>query len=488
MTDGNSAAVRLRFPPSPTGHWHLGGARTALFNWLFTRKHQGKLVLRIEDTDKTRSETAYEIEIAETMKWLGLDWDEGPRWTRAGEKWESSQEGEYGPYRQSERTDIYRSYLEQLLKEKKAYYCYCTKPELEEEQKAMQAQGLAPKYGGRCRDLTSAPEGKSPEAIRFRMPEEPVSFDDMIRGTVTFDATLFGDVIIAKDLDSALYNFAVTVDDHLMKISHVIRGEEHLANTPKQIFLQRALGFNEPRYAHLPLILAADRSKLSKRYAETSMLQYREDGYLPEAMLNFLVILGWHPAGDREIFSLDEMIEEFDIARVQKAGAVFNPEKLDWLNAQYIRKMPLAELAERVRPFLKKEIPEDIFLRLLSFEKERIHTLKEFAEHITYVFEVPAYEPELLVWRKSDRTKTVEALTGLEQILGTISEADLADREKMLDHLEPLVQKFDRGTVFWPLRVALSGQEASPDPLEILSVLPKPAVVGRVKDALQKIS
>lgn len=489
MNEDANSSVRLRFPPSPTGHWHLGGARTALFNWLFARKNAGKLVLRIEDTDKARSDQKYEIEIVETMKWLGLTWDEGPNWRKdENGNWLTDSKGDCGPYRQSERTSIYVEYLQKLLNEKKAYFCYCTKEELEADRKQQEANKMPPKYIGRCRDLKEPPAGREPESIRFRMPEEQVTFDDLIRGQVTFDASLFGDTVIAKDLDSPLYNFAVVIDDHLMGISHVIRGEEHLANTPKQILLARAMGFNVPVFAHLPLILAANRSKLSKRYAETSMLQYREDGYLPEAILNFLVLLGWHPPGDEELFSLDEMVAKFDLARVQKSGAIFNPDKLDWLNGQYLRKLPDDELAERARPFLPKDVSNELLIKLVRMERDRIQTLKELADHTAFVFSLPDYDPALLIWKKSDHDHTATALKESLEIIRQIPENKITDREELQNALEPIVSRFDRGTVFWPLRVSLSGQEHSPDPLAILGVLDKEESIRRIEAACAKLS
>ena len=255
---------------------HIGSARTAIFNWLFARKYGGKLILRIEDTDKERSEKRYDDELLQGLSWLGLNWDEGPQSVGDADQLAlGGEKGEFGPYRQSERTAIYKKYLQQLIESGDAYYCYCTKEDIEAQRQMMLAQGLPPKYSGHCRN-TPAPEGKSPETIRFKVPEIKVEFKDLVRGKVVFDAALFGDFIIAKDLDTPLYNFAVVVDDSLMQISHVIRGEDHLSNTPKQILMGRALGFAEPIFAHIPLILNPDRSKMSKRYSDTALMNYRE--------------------------------------------------------------------------------------------------------------------------------------------------------------------------------------------------------------------
>ena len=287
--------------------------------------------MRIEDTDVERSNIEYEKDIIDGLKWLGINWDEGP-----------DIGGPYGAYRQSERLDIYEKYLQKLIDGDKAFYCFCSKEELEADRQAMLSQGIAPRYSGKCRNF---PKEKTKErlnkgegsVIRFKMPEIELEFNDLIRGKITVDTGLMGDIVIARNLRSPLFIFAGVVDDFEMKITHVIRGEDHISNTPKQILIQKALEFDEVKYAHLPLILAPDRSKLSKRYIETSLDEYKKLGYLPEALVNFMALLGWHPQDDREILKKDELISEFDIKRVQKAGAVFNIDKLEWLNAQYIR-------------------------------------------------------------------------------------------------------------------------------------------------------
>jgi glutamyl-tRNA synthetase len=482
-------SIRVRFPPSPTGHFHLGSARTALFNWFFARHHKGQFVLRIEDTDTERSEQKYEIELIESLKWLGLNWDEGPDWQLVNRKWQTSSRGDFGPYRQSERTHIYKKYLEKLLDEKKAYYCYCAKEELEAERQAMIIEGLPPKYSGHCRNLAKPPALKTPQLIRFKTSETQVEFRDLIRGRVVFDAGLFGDIVIARNLESPLYNFSVVVDDYEMKITHVIRGEEHLSNTPKQILLERALGFPEPLYAHLPLILAPDRSKLSKRFSEAHFLQYREQGYLPEAMINFLALLGWHPAGDQEIFSIDELIEKFNLKRAQKAGAVFNREKLDWLNGEYLKKLSAAEIAERLKPFLKTKkisVSQKFLKKVVMVERERMKTLGDFLRLGGFFFELPDYQPHLLTWKNNPSSKIKEVLEKAAENLNNLPVKNFA-RDKLAFALSELIDENDRGTVLWPLRVAVSGQAASPDPLEIIEILGKEETVRRIKIAINKI-
>ena len=360
-------AVRVRFAPSPTGPFSLGNARTALFNWLFARHEGGQFLLRIEDTDKERSKKEYEDILLAGLKWLGLEPDEAP-------------------WRQSERTSIYRKYLERLLDGGQAYYCFCTEDELEAERQARLSQGLAPKYGGRCRSIPAAEAKKraekEPAVVRFRMPEKEAGFTDLVRGRVDFDLGLFGDIVIAKDLNSPLYNFAVVVDDYEMAITHVIRGEDHLSNTPKQMAIAEALGIEPPHYAHLPLILGPDHKKLSKRYLETSLLDYRDKGYLREAMLNFMVLMGWHPEEDREVVSEREMIAEFDFKRVSKAGAVYDPAKLEWLNAHYLKQMAPADLVAAARPFVPEDWHKDeSFLgKVLMAEKERAKHLTDFKD------------------------------------------------------------------------------------------------------------
>jgi nondiscriminating glutamyl-tRNA synthetase len=487
-----ATSIRVRFAPSPTGPLHVGGVRTALFSWLFARKYGGTFVLRIEDTDKERSEKRYDDELLEGLSWLGLDWDEGPQPIGAdgqlplegvGEK------GEFGPYRQSERTAIYHKYLQQLIESGDAYYCYCSKEDIEAQRQAMLSQGLPPKYNGHCRN-NPAPEGKTPEVIRFKVPEVKVEFKDLVRGKVTFDAALFGDIIIAKDLDTPLYNFAVVVDDALMQISHVIRAEDHLSNTPKQILMQRALGFPEPIYAHIPLILNADRSKMSKRFSDTALLNYRERGYVPEAMVNFLALLGWHPHGDKEMLSREELIAEFDIDRVQQSGAVFNEEKLDWLNREHIKAMPIATVAELAAPFFAKQNitvhDEALLERVIAVQIARAKTLEELATASAFFFSVPQYEPNLLIWKdKSTLKEVADVLSGARVVINGIAAEDF-NHETLTACLPLIVGERSRGVVLWPLRVAVSGQANSPDPIEIMSVIGKDESLKRIDAAIKK--
>jgi len=338
--------VRVRIAPAPTGRLHIGTARTALFNYLFAKKNQGSFILRIEDTDPKRSKSEFEKNIMENLRWLGIEWNEGP-----------DAEGDYGPYKQSQRREIYVKYLKKLLAQGDAYYCFCTKEELEVEREYQLSIGQPPKYSGKCVNLPKEvvkkhlAEGK-PSVIRFKTPLKKVEFDDSVRGHLEFDASLIGDMVIAKNLNYPLYNFTCAIDDYEMRISHVIRGEDHLSNTPKQILIQRVLGFSQPKYAHLPLILGPDRAKLSKRHGAISISEYKKQGFLPEAMINFIAFLGWHPGTERYIYSLPALIKEFSLERVQKSGAVFNLKRLDFLNGFYIRGKSIEKLAELCLPYL----------------------------------------------------------------------------------------------------------------------------------------
>jgi len=486
MTDSPKKEIRVRIAPSPTGFLHLGTARTALFNWLFAKNQGGSFILRIEDTDLERSDPKYEKDIIENLSWLGLDWDEGPAPISLGEIGEFPKKyiGNYGPYRQSERLDIYEKYIKKLLEENKAYYCFCTIEELEAEKQAMLSQGLAPKYSGRCRNNRN-PDSNRSSVIRFKMPETEVVFNDLIRGKVKFNTGLIGDIVIAKDLRTPLYNLAVVIDDFEMKISHVIRGEDHIPNTPKQIMLQKVLSFEEPIYAHLPLILSPDRSKLSKRFLETSVADYRNEGYLSEAIINFLALLGWHPEeDDKEIFGLEELIKGFNLKRIQKAGAIFNLEKLSWLNGQYIMRLEPEELAIRLeaRDLIPQKWLKDreFLIKIIRIERERTKKLTDFPKLVSFFFELPDYPANLLIWGKTPKE---EILGNLKSILSLLD-----DFENVNNKIMVLAESRGRGEIFWPLRAALSGQIASPGPFEIMDVLGREESLKRIEIAVKKLN
>ncbi len=469
--------IRVRIAPSPTGYFHIGTARTALFNYLFAKHTGGKFILRIEDTDLERSEKRFEQNIFESMHWLGLIPDESPE---IG--------GEYGPYRQTERLDIYEKYIQKLLDQDSAYYCFCTKEELEIERIAQQKSGQAPKYNGKCRARNAKSGG---EVIRFRIPEEKVSFTDLIRHKVEFDGSLIGDIAIAKNERAPLYNFAVVVDDYEMKISHVIRGEDHIGNTPKQIFIQKALGFTEPIYAHLPLILDTSRAKISKRYSAVSMDDYHRDGFLPEALLNFMALLGWHPQDDKEILTIDEIIKNFSLERVQKSGAIFDIEKLKWMNSQYIKKINNAELIDKVFETYSETknqfsgFNSSQLSKIAALAKERMETLKDFSENVAVFLATGDYAADLLVWKQTPKDTIKSNLIEIKSTLENYSDEFIKyELEKII---APIANVRGKGETFWPLRVALSGRDKSPGPLEIIEVLGKNETLVRITAAISKL-
>ena len=474
--------VRTRFAPSPTGPLHMGNARTALFNYLFAKKEGGVFVLRIEDTDKERSEKKWEEDLLENLKWLDLEWNEG-----------LEKGGPYEPYRQSERTKIYKQYLQQLLEQGKAYWCFCDPTELEAQRQDQLSRGVAPQYKATCRGLSKEQQeqrlqtGKS-TIIRLLVPEKIVAFKDLIRGEIRFDMSLAGDMVLAKDMETPLYNFTVVVDDYLMKITHVIRGEDHISNTPKQMVLEEALGFPHTiQYAHLPLILGEDRTKLSKRHGDNSVTRFRKEGYLPEAVINFLALLGWNPGDEREIFSLENLVKEFSIEKVQKSGAVFNMQRLDWINGSYIRQKTAKNLAELLTPYLPG-VSKDAIEKVVVLYQGRLKRLSEIGELADFFFkEKLEYPKELLKWKQYSDKDTEKALQTVEQILSLIPEADWTKEilEEML--LKEAEKIGDRGYLLWPMRVALTGKQASPGPFEVAEVLGKEKTLARIKNALTMI-
>ena len=472
--------IRTRFAPSPTGPFHVGSIRTALFNFLFAKKFGGKFILRIEDTDLERSKPEYENEIMGGLKWLSIHWNEGP-------------------YRQSERLDIYAKYLKELLNNGDAFYCFHSKEFLEKE------AGLAHHCEFKKLPLEDLGKRLKKESaiIRFKTPPDlEIAFIDLIRGEIRFNSdTLGGDFSLAKaespDKFLPLYNFAVVIDDFEMNITHVIRGEDHISNTPKQILIQQALKLPMPKYAHLPLILGSDKSKLSKRHGAVSVDEYREMGYLPEALINFIAFLGWNPGTDKEIFSLEELIREFDLNKVQKSGAIFNVEKLDWLDGCYLRQLSLDELTKRAVPFLEREnlIDEghydfEYIKKILALEQPRLKKLGEIGERVSYFFKIPEYKPELLVWRDMLFKDVFASLKVSLNTIFQISDIDFNQKnlEKILLKEAERAKNKDKGRLLWPLRAALTGLEASPGPFEILEILGKKESIKRIEAAIKKLA
>jgi len=441
-----SKKVITRFAPSPTGNLHVGSARTALFNYLFTRKHGGKFLLRIEDTDKERSKKEFEEDILAGLSWLGISYD-----------------GEI--IRQSERTDIYRSYLEKMIESGAAY-------EAEEN------------------------ENKTGNVIRFKNPNTTVTFNDLIRGEISFDTTELKDFVVAKDRQTPLYHLAVVVDDHEMGVTHIIRGEDHISNTPRQLLIQAAIGAKRPQYAHIPLILAPDRSKLSKRHGAVSVTEYKKEGYLPEALVNFLALLGWNPGTEKEIFGMDELIEDFDIEKVQKGGAVFNEEKLKWFNREHLLALPHESVAplilEHLSPKLKEKVMADRERGRMVLEQiilPRIHIMKdveglEKSGELQMFFEAPTPGIDKLVWKNGTKESSRTHLTHvIEMLPGTFENIDAIKNAIM-----PYADKEGRGDVLWPLRYALSGLEKSADPFTLAFILGKDETIQRIKNAINILS
>jgi len=451
-------SVRVRIAPSPTGFAHLGTASTALYNVLFARAHGGTFVLRLDDTDVERNRPEYEQVIYEGLHWLGLDWDEGP-----------DKGGADGPYRQSERLDLYKQSAAKLLASGKAYRCYCTPEELDAERKLAQAEKRPYKYSRRC--LNNPPHGRVEFTVRFEVPSGEVKFTDLIRGEMAFESGLIGDFIIIKSDGFPTYNFASPVDDAAMKISHVIRGEEHLSNTPYQLMLIDALGYPRPlAYAHMPLILAGDGSKMSKRkHAELNLMLYREQGYLPEALLNYLALLGWNPGTAQEIFSFDELVLAFSFERVQHGGARFDWEKLNWVNGEYIRALTDEELARRLKPFLPK-LDEATILRACPALKTRLPKLAAAADLLDYLWTDP--QPPQLEPDARERIRgAIAALRDVEWEPAPIHES-----------LMKVVEASGLGPnkTFMPIRQAVTGKKISPPIDYTLALLPKEVAMARL--------
>ena len=444
--------------PSPTGFVHLGSARTALFDFLYARSKGGVFVLRLEDTDRERNRPEFESVIYEGFRWLGLDWDEGP-----------DIGGPFGPYRQSERIDIYREAAAELLTSGAAYRCFCTKDELTAEREEAQREGRPYRYSRRC--LTTAPSDRREFTVRFRVPEGHVVFEDLIRGTVDFDLTVIGDFVIMRADGWPLYNFTVAVDDALMEITHVFRGEEHLSNTPSQLLVLEALGQPRPEaYAHLPVIIGKDRAKLSKRkHPEARLSLYQEKGYLPEAMLNYLALLGWNPGTTQEIFSLPQLIEAFDLGRVHKAGAMFDWDKLDSVNGQYIRSLTDEELARRLQPFLPELDPAKV-LQAVPALKERLPRLEEARTLLEYLWTDPAPAP-LDGGALEKLSAAAQALANLDWRPQAIEVALDALREE---------RGWSRNALFKPIRLAVTGKTISPPIHDTLALLDQNTALARL--------
>ena len=490
-----SNEVRVRIAPSPTGPLHIGTARTALFNYLFARRHGGTFILRLEDTDVARSSIAYEKDILDGLHWLGLHWDEGPE--VAGQ----AARGPHAPYRQMERLPSYTDAAARLIAEDRAYPCYCTADELAADRAAQQAAHEPPRYVGRCARLTAderaarVAEGR-PAAIRFRIGQGSVAFDDLVRGRVEIDTSaLGGDLVIVRGDGTPLYHFTVVVDDAAMQISHVIRGEDHLSNTPKHILLFRALGAPEPRFAHLPLILNPDRTKMSKRKGQTAISDYIAQGFVREALVNYLALLGWSTGTEEEILSLDELAARFDVEHIQKAGAVFDRERLEWLNGQWIRRLDADELIDRLRPFLQADLEaglidrrpaDDEMCALLPVIQERLPTLGAVGELVGFLF-VDRVELEIasLVPKRWDRATARDGLVAARQTVAAVGPVSW-EADELEPPLRALAEErtWKAGDLFMAIRVAVTGRTATPPLFDTLVALGYERTLERLDRAI----
>ena len=464
--------VRVRFAPSPTGFLHIGGVRTALFNWLYAKQQRGVFILRIEDTDQSRSTDESIQAIIDGLRWVGLDWDEGP-------------------YRQTERMELYRSYAMKLFEGGQAYWCVCKAEELEARRKEAEARGLSPRYDGRCRHLgISQPSGEA--ALRFKAPlSGQTVVDDLIKGKIVFDNSVLDDLIILRSNGYPTYNFSVVVDDALMGITHVVRGDDHLTNTPRQVPMFQALGFPVPQFGHLPMILGADKARLSKRHGATSIMAYKEMGYLPEAMVNYLVRLGWSH-GDQELFTRSELIEKFNWNNVQTSAAVFNPDKLLGMNAEYIKTNPPETVALALVPFLKQaglldeahSVPHKWLVQLVVLVRERTKTLVDMVEW------VKPYFGEAVVWDEEAASKFLTPATApaLRKLMERFQSLPGFSKQAWEEQFKRLVEEegMKMGQLAQPVRVALTGRTASPGLFDVIEVLGRDRTLFRLEQSLAR--
>lgn len=466
---GSSPKVRVRFAPSPTGLLHVGNARTALFNWLFARQHKGVHVLRIEDTDVERSEVRYEAQLLEDLRWLGIDWDEGP-----------DVGGHFGPYRQSDRLDVYRQYAERLLDEGKAYLCFCTAEALDRERREAAQKHLPQVYSGKCRQCDPVEarrrrDSGEPAAIRLKIPEHPIHFHDIVRGDVTFDNESVSDPIIVRSSSVPVYNYVVVIDDAEMKITHVIRGDDHLSNTPKQVALYEALGFPVPEFAHLSTILGPDRERLSKRHGATSISQFREMGILPEALVNYLALLGWAPSGGtRETFTPRELIKEFSLERVTPSPAVFDFEKLYWLNRHYIKLTDAQRVVSLSLPYFSKSglVPSDPQPELRSWIEKVIGLLIPYVDRLDQLTEKAKlffdYDAQRAV-SAEDNQPLLTSDIGKKVIFAFQAALALSSNGFSAESFKAVINRVKDETgakgkdLFHPIRIVITGSHSGPD-------------------------
>lgn len=481
------SSIRVRFAPSPTGSLHIGGARTALFNWLFARKYGGSFVLRLEDTDLDRNLAQAEKNILEGLAWLGLEWDEGP-----------DRGGPYGPYRQSERLDVYRREAARLVERGLAYPCYCQPDELARDREKAQAEGKPPLYCGRCRELDEKSRGEreargQKPALRLRVEPGRTVVHDLVRGDVAFLHETIDDFIIVKSNGVPTYHLACVVDDHYMQISHVIRAEEHLSNTPKQLMLYRALGWEPPAFMHVSMILAPDRAKLSKRHGATGVEEFRAQGFLAEALFNYLALLGWSPGDEREVFSREELVAVFAPENITRHAAVYDLQKLTWLCAHYLRELPLDEIVSRALPFLAAHglVPENpgtqemaYIARVVDLVRTRVHTLAELAGAVDYFFREEFPYEEKGVRKYFSRPGAAELLRKGRDALAAAHPFDAEGTEKAYRDLIAELN-VSGGTLIHPTRLALTGRTVGPGLFDIAAVLGRERCLARLARAAE---
>ncbi len=474
---------RVRFAPSPTGQLHVGNARTALLNWLYARRFGGNFVLRIEDTDQERVTKIYEKSLMEDLKWLSVDWDEGPE-----------KDGGFGPYHQIERIHIYKSYLDKLITEGKVYPCYCSEKELEAERISLLSMRMTPRYTGKCRNLTDSErtklekEGRKP-AVRFKVEKGAVEFSDLIRGAMIFEGEALGDFIIVRSNGIPAYNFAVVIDDHLMKITHVIRGEDHLSNTAMQLLIYRALAFPPPLFAHHSLILGKDRSKLSKRHGSVSVREFRESGFLPEALLNYLALLGGSFDSGKEIASIQEIIDMFSLDRAGKSGAIFDESKLRWLNAIYIRNDDIERLTERIIPFIRKAgydvdmFDHSFLLQVVEAFRDNLITLSDVGDYLDIFFDSKFHISD----DAADLLKDHKASVVIKALYDALSDRAVTDENLYQDAIKRVGEKtgLKARDLLMPVRAAVTGKVSGPELRKIFSILGKKSILTRLEQAIQ---
>lgn len=482
--------VRTRFAPSPTGYLHIGGLRSCLYNVLLARQNGGAFLLRVEDTDRERSVPGAIESLLTTLERVGLLPDEGPKL----ENGVVVQTGERGPYIQSERLTLYAEHAKILLEQGSAYYCFCPSDRLDALRKQQEIAKLPTKYDRRCLTLSSAEintrlSANEPHVIRLKMPDGETSFEDAIRGRITINNAEIDDQVLIKSDGFPTYHLAVVVDDHLMEITHVIRGEEWISSTPKHVALYKMFGWTPPVFAHLPLVLNADKSKLSKRQGDVTVEDFLNKGYLPDALVNFVALLGFNPRGDQELYSMNELVESFDLSKVNKSGAVFDLAKLDWMNGQYIMKKTPAELARLVEPFLAragKTVDADLLERICTVEKPRMTRLSEITDLVDGYLSLAPFDPHLLVWKKADAEDARRNLMGARNHLADMDMAIWNETALIETSLKGYIESngLQNGNVLWPVRVALSGRSSSPSPFELAWALGPEETLRRLDAAI----